>query len=404
MFRINNYKGFARFIIAIAFFSAHQVSAHTNGDSLEIDFFKGSWEELLVKANENDKLIFVDFYTTWCAPCKWMEKNVFTDPSVIEYFHENFISTRIDAEKEELDFVASLSIEAYPTLIIFNSNGDEILRNVGALGADDLVAFGNKVLVFPEVRDAYFNDKENLGKLVAYLELYENIDLETAGKIVSARVVTLTGEQYKSEQGWYLLSHFVNVIDKKSIEYVINNAEYYHDEYDEFGDFMAELYDHLIAGAVSEGDTALIADAAYYEVKVRNNLGMMEMPEKYYYDEALGQYYLAAGNLNEYFKVYNNLVENYHYSDWMFLAENAISHSEAFFDDTTKMDVIRSWTIRAMDLENNYYTNFAHSYTWYSQEKYSKAEEFAKAAYSLCDDDKLKEELETYVAEIQGKM
>ncbi len=404
VFRKTYYKGFASLIIAFTFFTFHQSNAKTNGDSLEIKFFKGSWSELLGKADKEDKLIFVDFYTTWCAPCKWMEKNVFNDPDVIKYFNENYVSKRIDAEKQELELVGQTGIEAYPTLVIFNSLGVEMLRHEGALKASDLIEFGDKVRSFPKVRDAFYDNKDNLGNLVTYLELFQNIDPESAGKLASEKISTLSEEEYRSKEGWYLLSNFVHYIDKESIDYVVSNAEYFHDEYPEFGDFMATLYDNLITEAVESADTSKIANAVAYEIKVRKQLDMMEMPEEYYFDEALSQYYLAAGDLNDYFNVYKILVKEYHFSDWMFLSENAISHSDAFFDDATKMGIIQSWTIRAMDLENNYYTNFAHSYTWYSQEKYELAEEFAKVAYSLCDDDTLKEELETYVAEIQGKM
>ena len=34
-----------------------------------IQFETGSWKEVLQKAKQENKLIFVDLYTTWCGPC-----------------------------------------------------------------------------------------------------------------------------------------------------------------------------------------------------------------------------------------------------------------------------------------------------------------------------------------------
>ncbi len=64
-----------------------------------IEFEKGTWEEILNKARENNKPIFVDAYTTWCGPCKWMSKNIFTQDEVGSYFKDNFIAYKMDMKK-----------------------------------------------------------------------------------------------------------------------------------------------------------------------------------------------------------------------------------------------------------------------------------------------------------------
>ena len=51
----------------------------------EIKFQEKGWEKALKKASKQDKLIFVDAYTTWCGPCKWMSANVFTDDAVADF-------------------------------------------------------------------------------------------------------------------------------------------------------------------------------------------------------------------------------------------------------------------------------------------------------------------------------
>lgn len=49
----------------------------TNVFAQGITFFEGTWEEALATAKEENKSIFVDTYTDWCAPCKKNEQVCF---------------------------------------------------------------------------------------------------------------------------------------------------------------------------------------------------------------------------------------------------------------------------------------------------------------------------------------
>tara|TARA_R110002096_G_scaffold408842_2_gene608082 strand:+ start:2141 stop:2395 length:255 start_codon:yes stop_codon:yes gene_type:complete len=53
-----------------------------------IDFSKGNWKTIKEQAKEENKLIFVDAYTTWCGPCKIMDKNVFSDQKVGAFYNQ----------------------------------------------------------------------------------------------------------------------------------------------------------------------------------------------------------------------------------------------------------------------------------------------------------------------------
>jgi len=102
-------------IIALMLF-AGSVSAQEG-----IQFFQGSWNEALAKAKAENKLIFVDIYTSWCGPCKLMAKDIFPLRSVGEKFNKNFINYKIDAEKGEGIMVAkTYKVNAYPTYLFVN--------------------------------------------------------------------------------------------------------------------------------------------------------------------------------------------------------------------------------------------------------------------------------------------
>ncbi len=72
-----------------------------NVDSGSTGFFQKnlSWTEVLRKAKDENKHIFVDCYTTWCDPCKKMDKDVFADSKVGEYFRDRFLSYKIQMDE-----------------------------------------------------------------------------------------------------------------------------------------------------------------------------------------------------------------------------------------------------------------------------------------------------------------
>ena len=65
-----------------------------------IEFEHGTLEEALVKAKKENKIIFMDCYTTWCGPCKYLAKNVFTQKEVGYFFNKNFVNVKMDMESE----------------------------------------------------------------------------------------------------------------------------------------------------------------------------------------------------------------------------------------------------------------------------------------------------------------
>ena len=78
-----------------------------------IDFFKGTFNEALTKAANEGKLVFVDFYATWCGPCKQMVEKVFPDEELGKYMNEKFVCLQIEVEKEGWQKEVALSQSFY---------------------------------------------------------------------------------------------------------------------------------------------------------------------------------------------------------------------------------------------------------------------------------------------------
>ncbi|MFT5765241.1 MAG: thiol:disulfide interchange protein [Saprospiraceae bacterium] len=89
---------------------------------------------VLEEAQTKGKIVFVDMYTTWCTPCKVMDQEVYSHPSVVKFLKDNMISYKVDAEKGNgPDLAIIYNVQVYPTLLFLDDKGREIVRNDGAL-------------------------------------------------------------------------------------------------------------------------------------------------------------------------------------------------------------------------------------------------------------------------------
>lgn len=112
-----------------------------------VKFFKGSWKEAKAEAKEKGKPIFVDAYTTWCGPCKMMNRRVFPRKSVGNFYNDKFINFKFDMEsKTGRQFKRNHSVKGYPTLLYFDKAGNILHRKMGFLGPKRLIKHGKKAL------------------------------------------------------------------------------------------------------------------------------------------------------------------------------------------------------------------------------------------------------------------
>ncbi|WP_027385835.1 thioredoxin family protein [Chryseobacterium gregarium] len=97
-----------------------------------IQFQDLPFKDLVAKAKKENKIVFIDAYASWCGPCKMMERNVFTQKSVGDYYNSNFVNARFDMEKGEGREIASkYEVRSYPTYLFLNGDGELVSQNFG---------------------------------------------------------------------------------------------------------------------------------------------------------------------------------------------------------------------------------------------------------------------------------
>jgi len=125
-----------------------------------------NWSNIVKQAQEENKYIFVDCYTTWCGPCKEMSKEIFPKKNVGDFFNKKFINVAFQLDttkKDNADVIASrrvaasmkkYKINAYPTFLIFDTSGTIVHKFAGGGDKDEIIA---KVKIGLNKETQYYN-------------------------------------------------------------------------------------------------------------------------------------------------------------------------------------------------------------------------------------------------------
>jgi thiol:disulfide interchange protein len=113
------------------------------------------WEEDLVSAfnlaSLSNKIIMIEFMAEWCPPCKRMEKETFSNYSVINKSNE-FIFIKVDVDKHQ-DIAKEYKRNAkkyggigIPNILFIDKDKNIVHQTVGFLNANQLITVMDSVL------------------------------------------------------------------------------------------------------------------------------------------------------------------------------------------------------------------------------------------------------------------
>ncbi len=92
-------------------------------------FYSASVDEAKSLAGSMGKLAFIEFYASWCGPCKWMDQTTFANETVSDLLNENYIAIKVNIEEfDGFEAKEKYKVSALPTMLIFNSKGKLVDR------------------------------------------------------------------------------------------------------------------------------------------------------------------------------------------------------------------------------------------------------------------------------------
>lgn len=183
-----------------------------------VEFKEGKFQDALASAREQNKLLFVDVYTSWCGPCRWMSEEVLQTPEAAAFFNKHFVCFKIDAEKGEgVAFAKQYDVHAYPTFLVFTNEG-ELQHKV--VGADTLHLFIPRVEKGLQEKTswAYLMDKYQSGKLgkkeiPAALQVFQDAGMKEEVKVLSDSLFGLLSDKERLDLRYRIMYDLVGYDD-----------------------------------------------------------------------------------------------------------------------------------------------------------------------------------------------
>lgn len=114
------------------------ILAFTSMLNAQINFQDLTIDEAIAKAKSENKKVFIDVFTTWCGPCKWIDQNVFKKAEIGDRMNPDFVSIKVDAERySDPARFAQFGVRAYPTMLVLDGDGKEIKRIIGSMSVEE---------------------------------------------------------------------------------------------------------------------------------------------------------------------------------------------------------------------------------------------------------------------------
>jgi len=216
-------------LIAISIFGTN-LSSQTN----QIVFENSDFATALQKAKTENKLVFIDFKTEWCGPCKRLAAEVFTNDSVAAFYNASFVNLQIDAEKGEgIALAKRYQINSYPTLLIVDDNGKLIHRTSGFNTSKYYFDFGNDAFK-PEKTYAYldslYTNNFSESNIIKHLQLRQSASVSKAD-ILHRYFKTQSDVEMLSSKNWQIIRDYIFDSDEDAFLFLLTNEKEYAKRY-----------------------------------------------------------------------------------------------------------------------------------------------------------------------------
>lgn len=207
----------------------------------ELEVIDQDFEQAIKLAKKSNKLVFIDFYTTWCGPCKQLDRLIFQNDSIQNVLGKDFILLKYDAEKDStFNLTKKYHVRNYPTAIVLNSEGFVLHIRNGFRG-DDYKSLSSDVLKFTEevrefaVKNKIIKGYSNQTDVSNYPEPYiafinrkiRKVDAAELNEYWESEEVVLSEEYFSS------LFYFTELASEKTINKAVANKKKYEELYGE---------------------------------------------------------------------------------------------------------------------------------------------------------------------------
>jgi uncharacterized protein len=168
-------------------------------------------DSVFAEAKSEHRFVLLDLGTLWCHWCHVMDEVTYGDPGVIDLVRKRYIAVRVDADSRP-DLSNRYEDYGWPATIVFNSDGEEIVKRRGYLPPRQMASILRAIIDDP-------TPGPSVGKEVPLIPGTQSTLANDARNELRQILV----ERYDSRnRGWGTKQKF---LDADIIEYSMNEAQ-----------------------------------------------------------------------------------------------------------------------------------------------------------------------------------
>ncbi len=362
-----------------------------------VDFIESSeWGEVLALAELEDKIIFLDAYTSWCRPCKKMDKVVFSRPDVGDLYNENFLNVKVNMEKGDgVNLVEKYHIIAYPSLFFLSPDGEVVHRVTGYKGPGEILKIGRQVKegnkTVASLEEQYKTGERTPEFLYEYLQT--SIEAKDGRQTARLEEYLSSQEDWQTEDIRSLLFHTLDTPDSPLFDHLIENKSAFAIQ---FGVSDVEnKIQNLVYTAIRKSEVPLETAPLLFERAYPDKAAKFTQQFKlnHYRDQEDGVNY--AKEIGSYLATNPQLSED-------MLNEVAWNYYDLVADQNQVKSLLKSAKI-AKKKSNTYLNNESLALLYAKAGKTKKAKKFIKKAIGIAQANKMSAaSSEDLLAELSG--
>lgn len=218
--------------ILILIFTIYTFSLLASTIDSKINFFEGTWKEVLEEGRKQNKLIFMTATAKWSKPSEYMEQNIFVDEKVAEFYNKNFIPYKIDITKTEGEkLFYGYNGTKLPSFIFVDKDENFIYKKEGEFTAQGMIQIGQNATVIHDLKRKYRNGDRSPEFIKEYITTLEGIADLTASKLAQLYFKSLKDEELLNKENFRFMLSYPRIFKSREFQYFLRNVEAFHKKF-----------------------------------------------------------------------------------------------------------------------------------------------------------------------------